>query len=73
MPLPSVPSPSVLLARLASGRPATWAAIARVVAEEDSAGLAEILTAMGLEAAADRVEQLLDEPGPFLPSLTGWT
>jgi hypothetical protein len=73
MPLPSVPSASLLLARLVKGHPETRAAIARLVVEEDSTGLAEILTAMGLEAAGIRVEQLLDEPGPFLPSLTGWT
>ena len=61
------------LVRIVAGRPTTRAAVARAVVDEDVPALIRLLHRLGLEATEAQIEQLLDEPGPFLPALRGWT
>ncbi len=73
MPPRPVSSLAFELARLVAGRPAARDAVARAIADEDASTLRRLLGALGLDAAAESVELLLDKPGPFLPSPAGWT
>ncbi|MBX2802269.1 MAG: hypothetical protein KTR31_31605 [Myxococcales bacterium] len=61
------------LVRAARRDPTTRDAVARLVADEDAAALGRLLEALGACATAEELERLLDEPGPFRPSVRGWT
>ena len=69
---PTSPLARQLAARL-ERRPAALESVARAVADEDVSALARLLRAFDLDDAVESIEQLLDSPGPFLPSAAGWT
>ena len=58
---------------LLRARPTAHGDFARAVVDEDVPSLIHQLRALGLGALTDQVGQLLDDPGPFLPALRGWT
>lgn len=67
------PSLVTRLLTLAAARPALYATLARLVADEDGATLGRLLARLGICVTPQQVEDLLDQPGPFRPAVTGWT
>ena len=61
------------LASRLSGLPAARQAVLRAVADEDTSAICRLLACVGMDATAAAVTGFLDNPGPFLPSIVGWT
>lgn len=67
--------PSLLerLLALVSSCPHMHDRVAGWVADEDASALARLFLTLGEPVSSERIEQLLDEPGPFRPAVRGWT